>query len=477
MTVDWLSGRSSIAQSGLALLTGWLVGLELVAAVGCNSVLGTQSHQLAAQTNRGGAGGESADLATGPTDSGSDAAFCVDCTVGVARCNGALAQICRTVDACTQWVTSATCGANQTCSLSDAGESCTCKASPCTKEGAVCQSSDTVATCNKDSDGCYYVSATSTCTAPTSCASVDGGVSCSLSCTDTCSRGQTSCIQGQGLATCTLGPNGCWAYGAPTPCGTRQDCSGSAGVGACICQLDPVCAAAGSVCTSTTASAVCSVDAQGCFYKSSATTCANRTCVSGSCAGACTSGQAGCTGPSAATPETCGTTGQWNVGTVTANQCGAVCNPGASQCNGATPQTCSSVGQWVSGAITAKVCGAACTPGTSPAQCSGLTPQTCGADGKWQNGATCPFVCSAGACTGACSPGDTQCCNENTGVCGGGADSNAYNVIAQTCNSAGQWSTAQCGHVCSGNLAACSTNCGAVATCAVVISPGECGCP
>jgi hypothetical protein len=235
--------------------------------------------------------------------------------------------------------------------------------------------------------------------------------------------------------------------------------------------------AAGSVCTSTTASAVCSVDAQGCFYKSSATTCANRTCVSGSCAGACTSGQAGCTGPSAATPETCGTTGQWNVGTVTANQCGAVCNPGASQCNGATPQTCSSVGQWVSGAITAKVCGAACTPGTSPAQCSGLTPQTCGADGKWQNGATCPFVCSAGACTGACSPGDTQCCNENTGVCGGGADSNAYNVIAQTCNSAGQWSTAQCGHVCSGNLAACSTNCGAVATCAVVISPGECGCP
>jgi formylglycine-generating enzyme required for sulfatase activity len=341
------------------------VGLTLL---GCNPILGIRSHEEAAKSEGGsqseaGMGTDASEAGlldvssesvgtndgptTGatPTDAVADAkeadATTVDsgtqdgsagfgpdactsaCTRGLTQCGSGVVQTCQQVNGCTQWVTTATCGINQDCTLSgvDAGAiaSCACKSSVCTEVGKACQDAQTLATCEKDADGCFYSTSTSSCSMPMSCSGMAPNAACSLTCTNSCMSGQTSCVSGS-LATCTLGSNGCYSYGTPVACGTRQSCGGAGGSAACVCNTDPVCTAAGSTCANSTTLATCSKDSQNCVYESSASTCNNGACSAGACCANACSGPR-CASTDSVTSCTVGTNGCLQLGSTV--PCGA----------------------------------------------------------------------------------------------------------------------------------------------------------
>jgi sulfatase modifying factor 1 len=270
-----------------------------------------------------------------------------------------------------------------------------CAASICTQIGTVCQDGQTLATCAVGGNGCEHVASTSMCPAPQSCSGAAPSAGCALTCTDSCASGQASCVSGS-LAKCVLGSNGCWAYGTPAACGTRQTCTGSAGSATCTCNTDPVCSAADKVCTSTSTLATCAADSQGCFYESTSSTCgASQTCLTSTCGGVCGPGQINCSGQQ---PQTCGANGQWQ-------NTGAACG---------SSQTC------VNG-----VCGGVCGPGQ--VTCAGSQPQSCGTNGQWQNtGSSCsnatgsfcsnascktaPSCAASGAGSSSCGSASESCC-------------------------------------------------------------------
>jgi hypothetical protein len=228
-----------------------------------------------------------------PMESGPDGPSCTDaCTLGQTRCTSGGVQTCQAgAGSCTLWVTTKTCGSNQSCTVggADAGAmaSCTCKASACTQVGMICQDTQTLGTCAKDADGCFYVSSTSMCATPKSCSGIAPGAVCSLTCSDSCTQGQTSCVSG-GLATCTVGSNGCRSYGAPAACGAHQSCTGAAGAAACTCNTDPVCTAAGTACSDSTHQVACASDSQNCVYQSGApSACPNGACSGSACSNIC----------------------------------------------------------------------------------------------------------------------------------------------------------------------------------------------
>ena len=132
-----------------------------------------------------------------------------------------------------------------------------------------------------------------------------------------CVGSRTQC-SGNSVQTCT---NGQW--GAAIACGPRQTCAGPVGAGKCTCNVDPVCSSVGGTCASATTLATCAQDAQGCFYESSAMSCARGACsgAAGSascCTNACTTGTAACF--SSTSLGTCA---------LGANGCTAVANPAA----------------------------------------------------------------------------------------------------------------------------------------------------
>ena len=91
-------------------------------------------------------------------------AGCVACTPGDTQCSGTDAQTCSSSGT---WVTTATCGPNQSCSTASGTARCTCNGSICTSTASVCESTTDLATCAEDSNDCFYVASTTTCT--TSC--------------------------------------------------------------------------------------------------------------------------------------------------------------------------------------------------------------------------------------------------------------------------------------------------------------------
>ncbi len=333
-------------------------------------------------------------------DAGPDSPTCMDaCTASDTKCGSGGVQTCkRQANGCTEWMTTATCGSNQACTVggTDAGAtaSCTCKASACTQGGTLCQDPQTLATCAKDADGCYYVASTSTCAMPKSCSGMAPGAACSLTCSDSCTQGQTSCVSG-GVATCTLGSNGCRAYGAPMACGAHQSCTGAAGAAACTCNADPVCSAVGSACANATTLATCAKDAQNCMYESASMTCTNGACSSGACCtNGCSPGQTTCVNGALATC-TLGANGCWAYATAVA--CG-------------THQSCTGAAGAAACTCNASICTSAQNTCADPA-----TLATCAIDAQncaYESGT---MACTNGACSGnkcctnACTIGATQC--------------------------------------------------------------------
>ncbi len=340
-------------------------------------------------------------------DANTDSPSCsMACTLSTTQCTGNAVQTCQLVNGCPGWVTTVTCGANQTCSAGDAGSACACKGSVCTQAGDACQDSTTLATCAKDGDGCFYVSSTKPCTSPMSCSGMAPTASCSLTCSDSCKQAQTVCMSGS-LATCTLGSNGCWAYAAPTACGPHQTCAGAVGSASCSCNENSVCSAVGMTCASATSLATCSKDAENCVYASAMTSCAIGGCAAGACCangydGACNSG--------------CGVT-QCNgsCSNTTANV-GSACNSGCGTigCNGNCSNTTANVGG---------PCGSCGGKVKCDGSCSVVTPadynMPCGScGGKYQCNGSCS-VATPGNFGQACSVGVGACQASGTYGCSG----------------------------------------------------------
>ena len=85
-----------------------------------------------------------------------------------------------------------------------------------------------------------------------------------------CQGAATQCA-GNGVQTCSGGQ---WSSAA-VPCGQYESCAMTAGTAKCMCSADPVCRTVGNVCADGATIATCAQDAPtGCFYKSSASTCA-----------------------------------------------------------------------------------------------------------------------------------------------------------------------------------------------------------
>lgn len=304
--------------------------------------------QADAQSEVGVAGTEDAALSDGPaTSDGNSPDACTDeCTADLTRCDpkGNAVQRCvRQAGGCSQWTTSTTCGANQTCSGSGAA-TCACKSTICSKPGTTCEDAQTLATCAADSEGCIHVMATSACGSPQSCSGISPSAVCSLTCTSSCSRDQTACVSGK-LVACTLGNNGCWSYGTPAACpSARQSCTGAAGSAVCSCNADALCSSVSPVCANGAALANCAQDAQGCLYQASSTSCTNGACSAGACCtNTCTQGQSSC-GANGLRACVLGSNGCWALGSGVA--CGArqscAGNAGSAACTCNADPACTS---------------------------------------------------------------------------------------------------------------------------------------
>ena len=129
-----------------------------------------------------------------------------------------------------------------------------------------------------------------------------GGASGAGGSTAACQGSATQCA-GNSIQTCASGQ-----WGTAVACGTRQTCTGPVGTAKCTCNIDPVCTSVGNTCASQSTLAICSQDAQACFYESTATTCTNGACtgVAGAascCTNACAVGATQC--QSSTTLQTC----------------------------------------------------------------------------------------------------------------------------------------------------------------------------
>src|SRR5258708_37128611 len=81
--------------------------------------------------------------------SGADATTCTDaCTGSQTICAAGRVQRCRReATGCTQWITTAACGAHQACQSGGAGTACTCLSTSSTPHWRGCQAMQRLATC------------------------------------------------------------------------------------------------------------------------------------------------------------------------------------------------------------------------------------------------------------------------------------------------------------------------------------------
>jgi hypothetical protein len=195
------------------------------------------------------------------------------------------------------------CATRQHCDLPT--NTCVCD-NACATAGSLCDpaNSGQVATCLADTNGCLYVDSTLT--------------SC-LWGTQGCPAGATACTCLAGA--CTIGQERCGSSGIPqrcvdggggcgtwinkrSMCGARQTCVLGGTVADCVCAAAPAgCSAAADLgttqCASATTTAVCSADADGCFFLAPALACPSvqQTCLDSGAgtAGTCTCPSAACT--------------------------------------------------------------------------------------------------------------------------------------------------------------------------------------
>ena len=235
-------------------------------------------------------------------------------------------------------------------------------------------------------------------------------------CQGACSPGQTTCSAG-GIQTCDAMGN----WGTATPCGANQSCTGGAMTGnpaTCTCNVDATCKSAGLACANGSTVVNCTQDAQGCWYASSTSMCANGACFgSAGSAGCCTNG----------------------------------CTANATQCGGAGLQTCQVQANGCTGWNAGAACGThqTCTGPAGTAACTCNTDALCTATGNVCSG-TSIVRCAQDAqnCfyqAGTQSCGTNQMCSSGMCVCNSGFTScgtSCVDVLTDNNN------CGTCGHVC-----------------------------
>ena len=444
------------------------------AAVEADSTAETGGHE-APDGSEGGQMGvaEAGDAPNDVAESGVDGAPCTNaCTNGLTECVSGGVQTCEVQpNGCTQWVSTSTCGAHQSCSASTGSAACACNATVCTQAGAVCQDSQTLVTCATDSDGCLYAASTSPCTAPQFCSGMAPGAMCSTTCSNSCSQGQTSCVSGA-LATCTQGSNGCLAYGTPAACGSHQTCTGASGSASCTCNKDSLCAATGTVCADASTLATCAQDAQGCIYKSTSSACgSHKSCTGASGSAMCTCNASVCTQAGAVCQDS------QTVATCAADPDG--CLYAASMMSCTMPESCSGAAP---NAMCALTCTSSCSQGQTSCVSGGLATCTLGSNGCWAYGPpscgthqTCTGAAGSAMCTcnvdPVCSATGMVCANQSTlATCAQDMQGCFYESTSMQCMNGNQCTGGGCScpqgtHDCTGTcksntaLDSCGTAC------------------
>jgi hypothetical protein len=358
------------------------------------------------------------------------------CPTATPFCNGAgVCGVCS--DMSTQCSTT---GGVQTCSNGAWLNPVACTVGACAM--GACAGTCTPGTSTCSGNGVQKCDMTGHLAPPTACvnqACVAGA------CQGMCTPGDTKCS--------ASGPQKCdatGAWGTATACGAHQTCTGggTAGAAACTCVIsDPTCSMlgkAGPVCESGTTLSTCAQDAQGCWYASATSTCAN-----GACSGAPGSASCCTNGCSNGTKQ-CGGGG---IETCQAQTNGCTAWSGATACG--TRQTCT--GGVGSAACT---CNADVCSGAGTVCANSSTVAACAQDGQgcWYTSSTSP--CTNGACYG--SAGSASCCTDG---CTGGAT---------RCGGAGVQTCVVQGNGCTGWNA--GTGCGQHQMCTGVAPSAACTC-
>ena len=195
-----------------------------------------------------------------------------------------------------------------------------------------------------------------------------GGIVATGGSTTGCQDAETKCM-GNGVQTCSGGQ-----WGSAVACGPRQTCDGPVGTGQCTCKVDAVCTSIGNTCASVSAFVVCLADVDGCFYESSATTCAN-----GACGGA--AGAASC--------------------------CTNTCTVGATCLSGTSIQTC---------AVAANGCTVSTTTTCTDGACNGPA----GSASCCTNACAAGVTCSSSTSIQTCVVGTNGCTTSSTTNCSTG---------------------------------------------------------
>ncbi len=234
------------------------------------------------------------------------------CMVGTKRCGtGAGVQVCADVQGCGAWAAETKCPGVQTCGGTTPNAACKCPPAPAGCEagqGSFCEATtNALATCVADAQGCLTISGRITCAAGKPCTGSHPKANCSCpSAPAACAAGTGTSCQGNMLVTCALDTSGCLAVTTTLACPAGKPCAGNAPNSACTCPAAPTgCKgrSSGTFCSSVSAVATCSVDASGCVLASNAFECTNgcigahpgATCCVPTCAGRC-GGANGCGG-------------------------------------------------------------------------------------------------------------------------------------------------------------------------------------
>jgi hypothetical protein len=416
-------------------------------------------------------GGNSATPADGSVGgdgaTGGDGSACVDmCADGTKACQGNGVKTCALqANGCFDWSAVSPCDSQQYCDggvcVGDCSDQCTDGARACEDDG--------YKVCALQASGCFGWGAVVPCGTTQIC---DQG-SCRPACTDKCSEGTTSCDVTNGYKSCELQANGCYDWGAVTPCGSTQVCD----QGQCRSNCVDACTPGTGLCDATGVRS-CEMQGSGCYAWGTPTSCqGGQVCSGGRCADQCvdqcTRGAKMCVGAGTIecvlAPTGCN---EWMMlgGCPAGNVCAAgacvssctdQCTLAATRCTATgLMQTCvtlpSGCRDWTlpTACASGQSCpnsgdhcvAVSCSPGDT--RCSPTDPtvvETCTVSANWIPTMSCPQACQAGEChaTTTCSPGAVRC----------------NDLLVQTCNSSGTaWLySATCNVGCSGGV--CSDPC------------------
>lgn len=139
------------------------------------------------------------------------------CAAGGRRCEANLAQACRRVGDCTEWITTDSCPADTVCSEGFCEPICHTECSlseqRCTEAG--------LSTCTVAGSPCNFWSPPVPCPTGTQCLSD----SCVATCEDECSTGELECLGGREMRNCgDFDPDDCLEWSLPWPCPDDQSC-------------------------------------------------------------------------------------------------------------------------------------------------------------------------------------------------------------------------------------------------------------